>query len=84
VTNEKSNKVGSATEGQMWLLRTLAFTSKSIQYAQENPSVELKDAFTKGYDASLGPIHRSGGFFSVQGALMKAAGLMFSVGPLFI
>ncbi|OAX38032.1 glycolipid transfer protein [Rhizopogon vinicolor AM-OR11-026] len=64
VTNEKSNKVGSATEGLMWLLRSLAFTCKSLQHAQANPSEELKVAFTKGYDVSLGPIHRSGGFFS--------------------
>jgi hypothetical protein len=84
VTNENSNKVGSATEGLMWLLRSLAFTCKSLQHAQANPSEELKDAFTKGYDVSLGPIHRSGGFFSVQGALMKAAGLMFNVRHSFL
>jgi len=78
VTNEKSNKVGSATEGLMWLLRSLAFTCNSLQHAQASPSEELKVAFTKGYDVSLGPIHRSGGFFSVQGAIMKAAGLMFN------
>jgi hypothetical protein len=79
VTNENNNKVGSATEGLMWLLRSLAFTGKSLQQAQSNPSEDLKVAFTKGYDVTLGPIHRGAGFFSVQGAIMKAAGLMFSV-----
>jgi hypothetical protein len=78
VTNENSNKVGSATEGLMWLLRSLAFTGKSLQQAQTNPSEDLKVAFTKGYDVTLGPIHRSAGFFSIQGAIMKAAGLMFN------
>jgi hypothetical protein len=78
VTNENNNKVGSATEGLMWLLRSLAFTGKSLQQAQSNPSEDLKVAFTKGYDVTLGPIHRGAGFFSVQGAIMKAAGLMFS------
>jgi len=83
VTNEKSNKVGSATEGLMWLLRSLAFTCKSLLQAQANLSEELKVAFTKGYDITLGPIHRGASFFSVQGAIMKAAGLMFNVGHTF-
>ncbi|KAG1802504.1 glycolipid transfer protein domain-containing protein [Suillus subaureus] len=64
VTNENNNKVGSATEGLMWLLRSLAFTGKSLQHAQNNPSEDLKVAFTKGYDVTLGPIHRGAGFFS--------------------
>lgn len=79
VTNEKSNKVGSATEGLMWLLRSLAFTGKSLQQAQSNPSEDLKVAFTKGYNVTLGPIHRGSGIFSIQGAIMRAAGLMFNV-----
>ncbi|KAG1723482.1 glycolipid transfer protein [Suillus paluster] len=78
VSNENNNKVGSATEGLMWLLRSLAFTCKSFQQAQSNPSDELKVCFTKGYDVTLGPIHRGAGFFSVHGAMMKAAGLMFN------
>lgn len=79
MTNEKSNKVGSATEGLMWLLRSLAFTGKSLQQAQSNPSEDLKVAFTKGYNVTLGPIHRGSGIFSIQGAIMRAAGLMFNV-----
>ncbi|KAG2134501.1 het-c2 protein [Suillus clintonianus] len=78
VANENSNKVGSATEGLMWLLRSLAFTGKSLQHAQKNPSEELKVSFTKGYDITLGPIHRGASIFSIQGAIMKAAGLMFN------
>ncbi|KAG1719842.1 glycolipid transfer protein [Suillus lakei] len=78
VFNENNNKVGSATDGLMWLLRSLAFTGKSLQQAQSNPSEDLKVAFTKGYDVTLGPIHRGAGFFSIQGAIMKAAGLMFN------
>ncbi|KAG1853431.1 glycolipid transfer protein [Suillus subalutaceus] len=78
VANENNNKVGSATEGLMWLLRSLAFTGRSLQHAQNNPSEDLKVAFTNGYDITLGPIHRGAGIFSIQGAIMKAAGLMFS------
>jgi hypothetical protein len=41
----------------MWLLRGLAFTQKSLQTAQTNPSEELSAAFTKGYEGSLKQYH---------------------------
>ncbi|KAG1904930.1 glycolipid transfer protein [Suillus fuscotomentosus] len=72
-----------ATPSQSGTLEVLVTNEKSnkanpFSKQQSNPSEDLKVAFTKGYNVTLGPIHRGSGIFSIQGAIMRAAGLMFN------
>lgn len=64
VENEKGEKKRVATEGLMWLLRGLSFTCKGLQHTQADEKLELSDAFTKAYEATLKKFHN----FVVKGA----------------
>lgn len=57
VINEKGEKKRTATEGLLWLLRGLSFTCKALQNAQAKQDVELADAFTEAYGATLKQYH---------------------------
>ncbi|KAL4064780.1 glycolipid transfer protein domain-containing protein [Scleroderma yunnanense] len=66
--NERSEKKRPATEGLMWLLRGLAFTYKALHVAQADAKVELSNAFTLGYEATLKQYHN----FVVKGIFALA------------
>ncbi|EIW83410.1 glycolipid transfer protein [Coniophora puteana RWD-64-598 SS2] len=68
VINEQGEKKKTATQGLMWLLRGQSFTCKALQSAQGNPSQELSEAFTKGYEGSLKKHHN----FVVKGVFSVA------------
>ncbi|KIK69282.1 hypothetical protein GYMLUDRAFT_152798 [Collybiopsis luxurians FD-317 M1] len=57
VKNEQGEKKRPATEGLMWLLRGLAFTCAALLAAQADKTVELSNAFTKGYEQTLRKFH---------------------------
>jgi len=68
VENEKNEKKRTATEGLLWLLRGLSFTSKALENAQKNRSSELSTAFTLSYDGTLKKFHN----FIVKGVFSVA------------
>ncbi|WFD45820.1 hypothetical protein GLX27_000445 [Malassezia furfur] len=51
------DKKRTATEGLLWLLRGLEFTSKALRRSLNNPSEELSVSFTKAYEDSLRKYH---------------------------
>jgi hypothetical protein len=73
VENEKNEKKRVATEGLMWLLRGLSFTSTALISAQSNQSEELATAFSKSYDLTLKKHHNFvvRGIFGVSHTSLK-------------
>ena len=67
VENEKGETKRRATEGLLWLLRSLHFTCKALQNTQANASEELAEAFSKSYEVTLKAFHNFlvKGIFSV-------------------
>ncbi|KAG0152135.1 hypothetical protein CROQUDRAFT_719397 [Cronartium quercuum f. sp. fusiforme G11] len=57
VEYEKTAKRRDATQGLLWLTRGLHFTYEGLRRSQENPTEELSESFTKGYETSLKPYH---------------------------
>ncbi|KAF8522381.1 glycolipid transfer protein [Gautieria morchelliformis] len=57
VENEKTEKKQVATEGLMWLLRGLNFTSLALQSSYANKEEELSVSFSKSYDGTLKKYH---------------------------
>ncbi|CAG8558407.1 3450_t:CDS:2 [Paraglomus occultum] len=57
VINEKDEKKRVATEGLLWLMRGLEFTSVALRRLLDNPDEELGTAFTKAYGETLKKFH---------------------------
>ncbi|KAF8582004.1 glycolipid transfer protein, partial [Ramaria rubella] len=57
VVNEKTEKKQTATEGLMWLLRGLNFTSLALQNSHANKEEELSASFNKSYEGTLKKYH---------------------------
>ncbi|KAL6719762.1 hypothetical protein ACLMJK_001683 [Lecanora helva] len=57
VINELKTKKHTASEGLLWLVRGLDFTSQGIQQNLQNPSEELSASFRTAYGNTLKPHH---------------------------
>ncbi|KAJ3196111.1 hypothetical protein HK101_010042 [Irineochytrium annulatum] len=57
VEGEKGDKKRVATEGMLWLKRTLEFTAIGLRRSVENPAEELSVSFNAAYSATLAPFH---------------------------
>ncbi|KAL8747595.1 MAG: hypothetical protein Q9184_007579 [Pyrenodesmia sp. 2 TL-2023] len=58
VLSELSTKKShTATEGLLWLVRGLDFTSTALRHNQSNPSAELSTSFRTAYGTTLKPHH---------------------------
>ncbi|KAI4120966.1 MAG: hypothetical protein LQ338_006644 [Usnochroma carphineum] len=57
VLNELKSKKHTATEGLLWLVRGLDFTSTALRHNQSNPSAELSTSFRTAYGTTLKPHH---------------------------
>ncbi|KAF1827445.1 glycolipid transfer protein HET-C2 [Dissoconium aciculare CBS 342.82] len=57
VRNELKTKKHTATEGLVWLLRGLDFTSQGLRKNLSNPSAELSTSFREAYTATLSKFH---------------------------
>jgi hypothetical protein len=57
VRNELKTKKHTATEGLLWLVRGLEFTSLALSKNQANPTQELADSFRAAYTETLKPHH---------------------------
>ncbi|KAI0029890.1 glycolipid transfer protein [Vararia minispora EC-137] len=68
VKNETAEKKHTATQGLLWLLRGLSFTSTALQHAQTHRTDELSVAFQKSYDQTLRQYHN----FVVRGVFSVA------------
>jgi hypothetical protein len=55
--NELKTKKHTATEGLLWLVRGLEFTSLALTTNQANPTQELSDSFRAAYTTTLKPHH---------------------------
>ena len=64
-----SEKSHDATQGLIWLIRGLLFTSGALKRTQADPNLKLSDAFQESYTGTLKPFHN----FIVKG--------IFSVSP---
>ncbi|KAJ1539096.1 hypothetical protein HK405_013211, partial [Cladochytrium tenue] len=54
---DKADKKKTATEGLLWLKRTLEFTAKGLRLNKSNPAEELSTSFTAAYGQTLAPFH---------------------------
>lgn len=68
VLAEQTEKKKTATEGLLWLLRGLEFTSKALRHNVENPNEELATSFQHSYDGTLKKHHN----FVVKGIFTVA------------
>ncbi len=57
ILSEKSKKPKNATQGLLWLSRGLQFTAQSLQETIDNPTKELSETFTSGYNKTLVNYH---------------------------
>lgn len=57
VLGEANTKSKTATQGLLWLSRGLQFTAASLQETLDNPSKELSETFTAGYNKTLVKYH---------------------------
>lgn len=69
VRNEMCEGCHTATQGLVWLIRGLLFTSGALKRTQADPNLKLSDAFQESYTGTLKPFHN----FIVKG--------IFSVSP---
>ncbi|ORX90638.1 glycolipid transfer protein [Basidiobolus meristosporus CBS 931.73] len=56
-TEAREGKERTATQGLLWLLRGLDFTSKALRRNLENPEEELSKSFTEAYGLTLKQYH---------------------------
>lgn len=70
--NEIKDKQFKATEGFVWLVRTLNFTLKALMRNVQNESEELSASFKNAYSDSLANIHN----FVMRGVASAAWGLV--------
>ncbi|KAL5523509.1 hypothetical protein ACEPAG_7682 [Sanghuangporus baumii] len=68
VRNEMSEGSHTATQGLVWLIRGLLFTSGALKRTQGNPNLKLSEAFQESYTATLRPFHN----FIVKGVFAVA------------
>ncbi|KAI9346418.1 glycolipid transfer protein domain-containing protein [Zopfochytrium polystomum] len=54
---DKNDKKKVATEGLLWLKRTLEFTAAGLRQNKSNPSEELNVSFNAAYGKTLAPFH---------------------------
>ncbi|KAL8713269.1 MAG: hypothetical protein Q9225_006803 [Loekoesia sp. 1 TL-2023] len=57
VRSELAQKKHTATEGLLWLVRGLDFTSLALRHNQSTPSAELSTSFRTAYTSTLKPHH---------------------------
>ncbi|KAF2261315.1 glycolipid transfer protein-like protein HET-C2 [Lojkania enalia] len=57
VINELKEKIHTATEGLLWLVRGLDFTAQALRQNLSNASQELSDSFRAAYGNTLKPHH---------------------------
>ncbi|KAJ6014740.1 hypothetical protein N7540_009331 [Penicillium herquei] len=57
VLNELKSGSHTATEGLLWLGRSLDFTVQSLRHNLDNPSAEMSASFVAGYNATLSNFH---------------------------
>ncbi|KAJ5733665.1 hypothetical protein N7493_002451 [Penicillium malachiteum] len=70
VLSELKTGKHTATEGLLWLGRSLDFTVQSLRHNLDNPSADLSESFTTGYKATLSSLHP----FYVRGVFNMAMG----------
>ncbi|KAJ2905463.1 Pleckstriny domain-containing family A member 8 [Zalerion maritima] len=70
--NEIKEKEFTATEGFVWLVRTLNFTLKALKRSVDDEAEELSASFKGAYQDSLAKIHN----FVMRGVAMGAWGLV--------
>ncbi|KAK6525631.1 hypothetical protein TWF281_010685 [Arthrobotrys megalospora] len=66
--SKEKGKKASATEGLLWLLRGLEFTSKALRHNADNPNEELATSFQESYNGTLKQHHN----FVVKGVFSLA------------
>ncbi|KAL8825736.1 MAG: hypothetical protein Q9170_007680 [Blastenia crenularia] len=57
VRSELAQKKHTATEGLLWLVRGLTFTSLALRHSLSNPTSELSHSFRTAYTSTLKPHH---------------------------
>ncbi|KAL8800005.1 MAG: hypothetical protein Q9182_005486 [Xanthomendoza sp. 2 TL-2023] len=57
VLAERKTKTHTATEGLLWLVRGLDFTSQALRHTLQTPDAELSTSFRTAYTSTLKPHH---------------------------
>lgn len=57
ILSEAGTKSKTATQGLLWLCRGLQFTAQALQDTIDNPSKEMSETFTSGYNKTLVKYH---------------------------